>query len=703
MLEFTAFLSSDWLGPLADKLANVRRGGRAEEVTRISDIFGDPKRLARDYIEPNCQQNNPTDHFENRYPIAYVRTPVFTTLGVFFTGDPAPPRDGRTRMFLLADAGMGKTSLLVMVKLTHLMAFWPKGYDCQLLKIGPDTLDIVEAHPDKANTVLLLDALDEDTLAWRNAEARILGILKATENYRRVVISCRTWFFPGNPASGPFANAGRVQLGPYVCPTVFLSLFDDAQVMAYLRRRFPNRLYHTLFRRENPRRAQAGQIVDALRAPCLRPLLLAHMDDILEDGDHHPKHDWRAYDFYRTLVGAWLSRESRRLHKRYRSSPKPPDEEELWSVCTVIAAHTQRQSDGLLSRTALDQLMTTFPEIANLRHFEVGGRSLLQGNADGGFRFSHDSIREFLITHCLVTDGKARLEEKGVRVTDRILELLKEIFEFDIVRTDERVNRNRTGGLSDLHFCDRLSDNSPGPPMQMIPVGEFLMGSPEREGDLDEHPQHPVRIDAPFALGTWPVTFAEYDRFCAATHRWRSGDRGWGREQRPAINVSWQDARDYCAWLSRETGRYYRLPSEAEWEYAARAGTGTDYWWGDNIGANRANCDGCGSEWDRRQTAPVGAFAPNPFGLYDMAGNVWEWVADCWHDNYRGAPDSGLAWEKANGGDCSKRAVRGGGWIFKPRRLRSANRGGVPFDKRVDYIGFRLARVIDSNDGGKYQ
>src|SRR5205823_12154354 len=133
---------------------------------------------------------------------------------------------------------------------------------------------------------------------------------------------------------------------------------------------------------------------------------------------------------------------------------------------------------------------------------------------------------------------------------------------------------------------------------------------------------------------------------------YKPSDYGWGRGRRPVINVSWDDAKAYAAWLANRTGKAYRLLSEAEWEYAARAGTTTVYFWGDAIGNNNANCDGCGSQWDKRQTAPVGSFKSNAFGLYDMAGNVWQWVQDCYHADYQGAPTAGSEWTS---GDCSRR------------------------------------------------
>jgi formylglycine-generating enzyme required for sulfatase activity len=209
-------------------------------------------------------------------------------------------------------------------------------------------------------------------------------------------------------------------------------------------------------------------------------------------------------------------------------------------------------------------------------------------------------------------------------------------------------------------------------------------------------PVHEVRLAGPFVIGKKEVTFAEYDRFALTTWHKLPSDQGWGRENRSVINVSWEDAEKYAEWLSEETGKAYRLPTEAEWEYVARGGTVTAYWWGEDIneeGKVWANCDGCGGEWDDQdRTAPVGSFSPNPLGLQDTAGNVWEWVEDCWHDNYEGAPSDGSAWKEEGGGDCGRRVIRGGSWYGGPGALRSAGRAGTSPVNRDDDLGFRLAQ-----------
>ena len=251
------------------------------------------------------------------------------------------------------------------------------------------------------------------------------------------------------------------------------------------------------------------------------------------------------------------------------------------------------------------------------------------------------------------------------------------------------------------------------PKIMVVPAGSFTMGSPANEPGrgADEGPQHTVTFARQFAVGQFELTFDEWDACVAddGCNGYKPDTHGWGRGRRPVINVSWDDATAYVAWLAKLTGKPYRLLSESEYEYATRAGMTTAYPWGDAIGTNNANCDVCGdSQWGGKQTAPVGSFAPNQFGLYDMVGNVWEWTQDCYHNTYDGAPADGLAW---TGGDCSYRVLRGGSWDLYPqflhsafrlwitpsgdlRFLRSALRLGYTTDYRSDHIGFRVARTL---------
>ena len=227
------------------------------------------------------------------------------------------------------------------------------------------------------------------------------------------------------------------------------------------------------------------------------------------------------------------------------------------------------------------------------------------------------------------------------------------------------------------------------------------MGSRKGEEgrDTDEGPVHRVTIGEPFAVGVYEVTFTEWDACrgdggCAHNPH----DSGWGRGRRPVIDVSWTDARKYVAWLSRKTGKRYRLLSESEWEYVARAGTTTPFHYGSTVSTEQANYNGNfihGSGRKSRyraRTVPVGSFPANAFGLHDVHGNVSEWVADCWNAGYAGAPSDGSAWVR---GDCSRRVLRGGSWSRSPRGMRSAYRQWFPSGNRDSDVGFRVARTLN--------
>ena len=275
--------------------------------------------------------------------------------------------------------------------------------------------------------------------------------------------------------------------------------------------------------------------------------------------------------------------------------------------------------------------------------------------------------------------------------------------------------------------------NSIGMEFNNIPAGRFYMGScwlseinkkrktiglplkdvdcpsgagADDEASDNETPQHEVHIRRGFRMGVHEVTLGQFKQYIAAAGRDdllsddfikynRNGDRA------PVVWVSRHDVQRFIVWLNKKEGtQAYRLPSESEWEYAARAGTTTRYSWGDAIGRNRANCIGCGSRWDGKRPAPVGSFEPNGFGLYDMHGNVWEWVEDCLHRNYKGAPTDGRAWKtgcdrgraRAPSGGA---VVRGGSWFNTPRVLRSANRNWYSPSNRDFYLGFRLVQDLN--------
>jgi formylglycine-generating enzyme required for sulfatase activity len=243
--------------------------------------------------------------------------------------------------------------------------------------------------------------------------------------------------------------------------------------------------------------------------------------------------------------------------------------------------------------------------------------------------------------------------------------------------------------------CDKC------PEMIVVPAGTFIMGGPDNEPGhtAAESPQHRVTIAKLFAVGRFAVTFDEWDACVAdgGCNGYMPGDQGWGRGQRPVINVSWDDSQAYVAWLSRKTGKTYRLLSEAEREYITRAGTTTPFWWGASISTSQADYNGSlpyagGATGEYRQkTMTVNSFAPNPWGFYQVHGNVWDWVEDCHDDSYLGAPSDGTAWIS---GDCSRHGVRGGSWHSSPQLLRAADRAWIAADGRSSGVGFRLGRAL---------
>jgi formylglycine-generating enzyme required for sulfatase activity len=259
-------------------------------------------------------------------------------------------------------------------------------------------------------------------------------------------------------------------------------------------------------------------------------------------------------------------------------------------------------------------------------------------------------------------------------------------------------------------FRDRLKDGREGPEMVIIPAGRFRMGDILGTGRKNEQPVHEVSVES-FAIGRYPVTVGEFRQFVEATgykteaetrngaHVWK--DNEWKKvkeanwrnpyfpqqDNQPVVCISWNDARAYTEWLTEQTGQQYHLPTEAQWEYAARAGTETDYWWGNGIGENWANCADSGSQWSHKQTSPVGFFEQNPFGLYDTVGNTWEWTCSEYEEKYSGK-------EQCCVKSADRFVLRGGSWYFAAKRARVADRIRRSPTGRDCTRGLRLARRL---------
>jgi len=274
------------------------------------------------------------------------------------------------------------------------------------------------------------------------------------------------------------------------------------------------------------------------------------------------------------------------------------------------------------------------------------------------------------------------VSQEGEDITDEVKDV--KIVEVDKVEVD--MDDFWLAGISGVVFVDYLADGTRGPEMVVVPSGHYRMGHVSGMGSPDERPVHKVIISYPFAMGKYEVTLVEYEKFARATGRaMPEGNRGQ-ESLMPVVGVTWDDATAYTDWLSEQTGKRYRLPSEAEWEYAARAGTVTKYWWGNELGKDNAACRLCsGRSIYTEQLAVVGSFRPNPFGIHDTVGNVWEWTEDCWHDSYYTAPQDGSPWLSK---DCYERSMRGG---FS---FGSSYRGWNPQGESLATLGFRLARNL---------
>lgn len=349
----------------------------------------------------------------------------------------------------------------------------------------------------------------------------------------------------------------------------------------------------------------------------------------------------------------------------------------LWSVAGVRGSCQGAVWDKKITRTHFGK-----HRIVEVRDEPGGSDQMMMLEHDDGDRWGYSigfsaQSKEWLYL--------APMDENWVKHTDTRRDVFRRCPPVKVhSRSDER-------GLKPgqvFRECDMC------PEMVVVSAGSFVMGSPvgESNRDSDEDPQHKIIFSEPFAVGKYEVTFAEWDACAAAGRCTKSGpdDSGWGRGRRPVINATWHDAKTYVKWLADKTGKGYRLLTEAEWEYSARAGTSTAYSFGDTISTQQARYFSPLS-LDSNKTAPVGSFPPNKFGIHDMHGNVFEWTEDCWHNDYRGAPADGSAWTSER---CKRRVVRGGAWHLESRRLRSAYRDWSPPHETELGQGFRVARTL---------
>jgi len=411
MIETIAGLfGKKWVEAVTQRLSAIKDSRRVE-IEIIGDTFEDPVLLSRTYIEPDCQTLNPADEDEDSINIV-VKSPALKQIAAFIDQSVPALNDGRNQLMLLADAGMGKTSLLVMLKMTHLTSLWPKKYDCVLIKLDKNSLSDIRQISGKANTVLLLDALDEDPTAWGDVKSRLLEILAASKGFGRVIITCRTQFFPEDEGDPFFRHSqGKIKVGPFVCPMIFLSLFDDEQVHKYIKKRFSHEDIETISKRTS----YAETILMKMGSLRFRPLLLAYIDDFY-DSDQD---SWEESDIYRALLIAWLNREQLKLEDSGRRSSA----EELMKTCVHLARLMHESGTRFLSEDDIKSHVRINPELNQIHYLDVGGRSLLNRNSNGDFRFSHFSIQEYLVSMGII-QGMFCSEVDSIQYTKKMLEFV---------------------------------------------------------------------------------------------------------------------------------------------------------------------------------------------------------------------------------------------------------------------------------------
>ena len=568
------------------------------------------------YIWPECQSVDPAQSDEVRHTVA-VHNELLSTMDKMLKQDTI-----HKHFILLADSGMGKTSFLLNYFARHLRR-WRKPFNMELIPLGvPGLKDRLQRISSAENTVLLLDAFDEDTEAIRDHTEQLGNIMEWTRGFYRVVITCRTQFFPRDeeiPLETGIIKVGPRQAGEgpqFTFYKLYLSPFSDDQVQAYLKRRF------SIWRKT--RRRQAGAIVEKIPNLTVRPMLLAYVDDLIDSG----KSFVNSFQIYGEMVDAWLERERKVV------ADKEAFSEFSNKLAVDLFANREKRGGERIPYKEIGPLAEKFG--IKLAAWELTVRSLLNRDAEGNYKFAHRSILEFLFAQRLIENDEIAIQVTMNHWTEQV-----RLFLFE--------GLDRRPWKFPIYFIS------------------FKAGFVRLEGIGKE-----VKI-SPFEISLFLVTNKQYEEF-DPSHR-EKRDKFSNQDDQPVVYVSWKEANDYCRWLGEKTGENYRLPTEAEWEFAASGGGNRKYPWGNEEPTpERANY----SESKIGKTTSVGSYplGMTPEGLFDMAGNVWEWCADWWYEKKY------------------SRVIRGGAFVDYPDVLCCANRSGVNPLVRLVYVGFRVVRSV---------
>ena len=654
------------------------------------------------FIESKWQNNSPTREEEPLFTHKFVSKS--TLIPHFITTAFNENKVSDKFYLVLADSGMGKTTFMINLYVRYHSVFnFHKKYKIKLIPFGYQGNVIKKIKEIKKeeipNTILLLDAFDEYTKILPPAEPDGLSdderfrkvldeVIETVQDFREVVITSRTQYFPGEEDQPyelkipTFDNKGF-----HILAKFYLSPFDDKEIRYYL-----NKKYGISGFLNSSKKQKAQRIVNNSPRLMVRPMLLSYID-YLVDGDQHYAN---TYDIYEALINKWIEREGDKREHQHVNREKLKQNLHKYSRLVAVKIYEQRKEKKPLQLCKAD---ATDVDV-ELKDYQMTGQSLLTRDADNNWKFAHKSILEFFLAKEALENGAfaKKLDFKGM----------------DMARQFWIEHHLK-------HYPDFV----------YVTGGAFLMGSPDKEvGRADNETQHSVII-SDFYFCKYAVTVTEFKRFIDESNyqtdadkanssrifngkesqdkagiNWRHGVSGNERQENeynhPVLHVSWNDAIAYCEWLTKKNGKTFRLPTEAEWEYACRAGTTTPFNTGENITTDHANFDGNypysnnkKGVW-RKNTIAVDSLKPNKWGLYNMHGNVWEWCDDVYSGTYydeckaKGLVENpgGQAPEKG-----SSRVIRGGSWGNSAEFCRSANRCSLTPVYRDGDVGYRLVFV----------